>query len=221
MTWLLLLRHAQSAWNAEGRWQGWADPPLSAEGQQQALAAGAVLRSLPLPAEAQNIDAVMASDLQRAQQTAALLARGLHIDTPIGAVADLKERHVGAWTGWTVAEIEQRWPGQLADWRAGRLSAPPEGEPQEDFDRRLTRGLTRLGESWAGRCLVVVTHGGALGAIARLVDVQALPSPVVNLSGFWLHIPGPATQPGLGTFSAGPTVALLDGTGEATGEAAG
>lgn len=212
MTWLLVLRHAQSSWNAEGRWQGWADPPLSAEGDRQARAAGAVLRSLPLPVRVPAIDGVVASDLQRARQTAAILARGLGIEAPVEVVADLKERDVGAWTGRTMAEIEEGWPGKLAEWRAGTLPTPPDGESREDFERRLRRGLAYVADSWAGRCVLAVTHGGALRVIERMLDAE--PRPVVNLAGFWLSAD---RETG---FAVGPAVALADEAGGLSGEAA-
>src|SRR5215212_2370289 len=105
---LLLVRHGESTWNARGRWQGWADPPLSDLGRAQAEAAG--------PAAAP-VDAVVSSDLQRARVSAELMAAVLEIDE-VHIERDLRERDVGDFTGLTRAEIEERWPGSLSQGNA-------------------------------------------------------------------------------------------------------
>src|ERR687893_1474427 len=101
---LLPVRKGESTWNATGRWQGWADPPLSDLGRAQAEAAA--------PAAAP-VDAVVSSDLQRALVTAELMAAVLEIDG-VHVEADLRERDVGDFTGLTRAQIEERWPGSLS-----------------------------------------------------------------------------------------------------------
>src|SRR3974390_1149426 len=101
---LLLLRHAQSEWNAEGRWQGWADPPLSGEGDAQIAEAAAQL-------EGQRFDLVVTSDLLRARQTAERLLDSLEIDVECRVEPGLREFDAGEWSGLTRDQIEQRWPG--------------------------------------------------------------------------------------------------------------
>ena len=97
---LLLLRHGESTWNAAGRWQGHADPPLSTTGTAQARAAAAALVE---------IGAVWCSDLVRARQTAELCApAGRRGATPSRCS---RERDVGAWTGLTREAIEESLPG--------------------------------------------------------------------------------------------------------------
>src|SRR5919109_2812903 len=101
---LLLVRHGESTWNAQSRWQGQADPPLSPFGERQAEDATVRL------AESASITAVWTSDLVRARRTGELIAKRLGLD----AVHDeprLRERDVGAWSGLTRDEIEARWPG--------------------------------------------------------------------------------------------------------------
>src|SRR5438093_548398 len=104
VTRILLVRHGQSVWNADGRWQGQADPPLSDVGVDQAAAA----------ADSDAVDGVRAlysSDLERARHTAQLLGVRLGLD-PVVDVR-LRERHAGGWEGCTRAEIEAGWPGFL------------------------------------------------------------------------------------------------------------
>jgi broad specificity phosphatase PhoE len=180
---LLLIRHGQSAWNAEGRWQGWADPPLSAEGEVQALAAAERLRD-------EGLTAVVSSDLQRARHTAELIAGRL--DLPLlDPVPDLRERHIGDWSGLTTVEIEQGWPGWLALWRAGELERPPNGESRQELTARVIGALERLAED--DGCILVVTHGGVIHLVQDHLGVGG--NRVGNLCGRWVEagfLPGEA-----------------------------
>src|SRR5437879_451752 len=122
MTRLLLLRHGQSTWNAEERWQGHADPPLSELGEHQARTAAEAAAHL-------GVSALYSSDLTRARQTAAALTPvGI---TPVVAPA-LRERDVGEWTGLTTTEIDERYPG----FRAAHRS-PPGFESDEPLIARV------------------------------------------------------------------------------------
>src|SRR5207302_10768657 len=105
MTRLLLVRHGESEWNAVGRWQGWADPPLSELGQRQAAVAARAVGA---------VDAIVSSDLQRASQTAAIIAGELGIGPVVVDVA-LRERAAGTSTGLTRDEIDEQFPGSLAN----------------------------------------------------------------------------------------------------------
>src|SRR4051812_29502867 len=111
---IVLVRHGQSTWNAEGRLQGQADPPLSALGRREAAALAPALRAFP-PGR------VIASDLQRATQTAEALGHP-------GAARDAvwREIHVGEWAGRPLAELP---PGQEPAWRGGGPAAPGGGDP--------------------------------------------------------------------------------------------
>lgn len=155
---VLLVRHALSVWNLEGRWQGQADPPLAAEGEAQARrAAGAVGA----------VDLALSSDLERARRTAVLLAPGVALVVE----PELREFDVGAWSGCTRAEIEARWPEDLARFDAGQLEAPPGGERRADFDRRVEAAARRVAAVVSGRGAartLVVTHGGVVRTLARL-----------------------------------------------------
>jgi probable phosphoglycerate mutase len=192
---LLLVRHGQSEWNASRRWQGWADPPLSAEGEAQAQAAAARLAG-------EDLDVVVASDLRRAVQTAEVVAGILGL----GAVEQhrgLRERDVGDWSGLTREEIEERWPGVIEAWRAGTLDRPPNGEGDPSFVSRVVATLERVALDHRGGNVLVVTHGGVIRAAERHCGAHG--EPVANLHGCWLD-----TVP---LRAAGARVVLLEPDG--------
>jgi broad specificity phosphatase PhoE len=169
---LLLVRHGESTWNATGRWQGWADPPLSDLGRAQAEAAA--------PAAAP-VDAVVSSDLQRALETASIIAAVLELEAEVHVEPDLRERDVGDFTGLTRAEIEERWPGVLARGNASIARDPRFGESVEALAERVDAALRRLATAYAGQRVVVVTHGGVVRNLERAFGVE--PDPLPNLGG--------------------------------------
>jgi glucosyl-3-phosphoglycerate phosphatase len=179
---LLLLRHGESTWNVERRWQGWLDAPLTHAGEAQAAA-----RARTLAHESFAPRAIYTSDLQRAARTAEIIAA--HVEAPVIADAGFRERHGGEWQGHTVAEIDEGWPGMRDAWRRGELTAPPGGEEDVDvlerFDAALSRALAQAGHGVVG----IVTHHGMLRIVARRagVDVHAL---IPNLGGFWFDVVG-------------------------------
>jgi probable phosphoglycerate mutase len=185
---VLLVRHGESTWNVEGRWQGRADPPLSPEGERQARYAAAAVAGVP---------AIWSSDLARARQTAELLA-------PAGVAVwldeRLRERDVGSWTGLTTAEIDERYPGWVATGRR-----PPDWESDDALRARCWPALRAIEASLANEgCGVVVTHGGLIRVVAAALGASQWPIP--NLSGVWL-------EPAEDTFVLGGRVSLRD-TGE-------
>jgi broad specificity phosphatase PhoE len=208
VTGLLLLRHAQSVWNATGRWQGWADPPLSPEGEHQTRRAAARLAGGP------PFDLVVSSDLVRARRTAELLAEGLELAAPHHIEAGLREYDVGAWSGRTVDEIEARWPGAVARF-ARRELAPAGGEDRSHFDDRVAAAGRRVAATACAagaERVLVVAHGGVVRSLARAADQPEYR--VGHLAGFW----GRHTEAGL--FPTQP-VDLLDDRVEAdSGEGA-
>jgi probable phosphoglycerate mutase len=169
---ILLVRHGQSVWNADGRWQGQADPPLSELGEAQAVAAA---RAVGL------VDAIYASDLSRAARTAELVADQLGADVLLDP--RLRERHAGPWQGETREQIADRWPGFLESGRR------PEG--YEDDPSVLRRVLAALDAIAAGHDgdVLVVTHGGVVRVLERHLgdDSDGL---VPNLGGRWLEHDG-------------------------------
>lgn len=175
----LLLRHAQSAWNADGRWQGWGDPPLSAVGASEVASAAAWL-SDTWP----ELAGVVSSDLRRARQTAGPVANRLGVG-PVVVEVGVRERDIGAWTGLTREQIEAAWPGQLVAFREGGLERPPRGESTPELLARATASLERLRTRWSGMALLVVCHGGVVRAVEQ--HLGAAPLPLANLCGRWVE----------------------------------
>jgi broad specificity phosphatase PhoE len=189
MTRILLVRHGQSEWNADGRWQGWADAPLSDLGRAQAAAAARRIGT---------VDAVVASDLQRAIDTAAII--GEHIGVgPVAVEPGLKERDVGEWTGLTKREIEEHWPGMLASF-SGPVEAPG-GEKHPQFVSRITAAIRRVAQTHEGAEVLVVSHGGVIRSLDRHLGIE--PDPIPNLAGRWISVED-------GKIVAGDRVMLLD-----------
>jgi probable phosphoglycerate mutase len=176
VTRLLCVRHAESTWNAEGRWQGQADPPLSDRGRADAQAAATRLDGA--------VERVVSSDLLRAVQTAEIIAAALGIDG-VTSEPDVREVDVGAWSGLTRDEIEAGWPGGIAGWRGGGF-APPGAEDRQAFLERVVRGLHTVAAA-TRRPTLVVTHGGAIGWLERTLGVHP-GVPLSRLSGRWFEV---------------------------------
>jgi len=190
----LLLRHAQSVWNAERRWQGLADFGLSPEGEAQAAAAGRALADA-------GIVTVVSSPLGRARRTAELIAVALGLDpSGIATDDDLRERDVGDWSGLTTDEIEERWPGQIDAWREGRLDQPPSGEGEIRPRVMAAVGRVISAHRLDGN-LLIVTHGGVISAVERALGVE--PCRARNCCGRWIRSDG-------GVLVAEDPIVLLD-----------
>ena len=157
---LVLWRHGQTTWNVEHRFQGQTDIPLDETGEAQAEYAARRLATL-MPS------AIFASDLIRAQQTAAPLSRLTGL--PVAADKGLRERSGGVWEGLTDTEINERYPRERATWD------PPNGEPTRAVADRVSAAITRVSAAVApGQLAVVVSHGAALRlGIERLLGLPA------------------------------------------------
>lgn len=174
---ILLIRHGETDWNRQNRWQGWIDPPLNGAGIAQAEAGAAALAALDL-----SHVHLHASDLARAWSTAQIIGRTLGVDPKPSRA--FRERHGGAFEGLDRAEIEANHPGALDAWHEGRLAAPPGGESDSEVRSRFTTGLRQVvGSSQAGSTIVVVTHGGAMRVLAESPRGTARSIP--NLGGRW------------------------------------
>ena len=166
MTTILLARHGESDWNRAKRWQGFADRPLTELGRQQALALADRLRDTEL-------DAVYSSDLQRARETAEIVARSkdLHVEV----VRDLREVDVGSWSGLTRAEAEARFPHGYARWLQGG-EGWDDGETYAEMSRRVVGAILRIADQHDNGRVLVVAHGGSIRAVhaaALGLDVHA------------------------------------------------
>lgn len=160
MTELLLVRHGETDWNAEGRLQGQTDRPLSAYGREQA-------RRLADQLAGEKLDAAYSSDLVRAVETAEIV--GGRLGLAVVPDPDLREKNWGSWEGLTPAE---------------RAAVEFVGESTEEHAARMLRALRRIAERHPGGRVLVVTHGGSM----RRVQTEALglALPVVENCGRWL-----------------------------------
>jgi len=158
---LILARHGETTWNREGRFQGHADPPLSELGRCQAA-------ELAVQLEAAPPDAIYASDLRRAHETATIVGAALGI--PVAVDSDLREIDVGSWSGLTREEIQERYPEGWARLLAGELGH--DGETREQLLERVHAAALRIAAEHHGRRVLVVSHGGSLRALRRHVTGQ-------------------------------------------------
>ena len=166
MTTILIARHGQSDWNQEKRWQGHADRPLNERGREQAQALADRLAHIEL-------DAVYSSDLQRARDTAAVVAESQGLE--LRQLPDLREVDVGSWSGLTRAEAEERFPEGFARWRDG-YPGWKDGETYEAMTDRVLRAVDEIAAEHEGGRVLVVSHGGpirAMHAAALGLDVHA------------------------------------------------
>jgi 2,3-bisphosphoglycerate-dependent phosphoglycerate mutase len=180
-TLVILARHGESDWNATGRFQGRADRPLTPGGRRQAEELAARLARVSL-------DAVFASELQRALETARIVARSHELE--VETVSALNEIDVGSWSGLTRAEAEQRFPAGYGRWLA-RGVGWDDGETYAQLADRAIGAVRRLAARHEGGRILIVTHGGVLRALlasATGVSVAAIrrQHPVTRNAG--LHV---------------------------------
>jgi len=154
---LLLVRHGETIWNQENRWQGQADVPLSESGQIQARRLAQRLLT-----ETRRIDALYTSDLLRASRTAEILGEALGI-APLPEEG-WREMNIGRWSGLTTAEVATRYAEEWERLRAGEDLPRGGGETFAQFQNRLIRSVERLLERHAGQQVMIVSHGGAVRA---------------------------------------------------------
>ena len=178
VTRILALRHGESEWNAVGRWQGQADPPLTETGLLQALAAAQQLGTF---------DAVWASTLQRAAHTAAIIAETIGVG-PVQTHPGLMEAAFGPWQGLTHDEIEAGWPGYLAEHRR-----PDGAEQPEAVVARALDAFRDIATATSGGEVLVVTHAGLIRTVCRALGEHDFRFP--NLGGTWfvVHADGRVT----------------------------
>jgi len=173
VTTLLLIRHGETAWNAEHRIQGRLDVPLSTTGVWQA---GRLAERLASEA----IDAIVSSDLARAWMTGAPLAaaRGLQMVSE----PRLRERVFGIFEGKTLDEIAVQHPEEFAAWRARDVDwGMPGGESGIEFIGRVLEAMQQIALSYVGRTVAVVTHGGVLDVVYRNARALAWDAPREHL----------------------------------------
>lgn len=146
---LCLVRHAESTWISEGRFQGRRDPPLSSLGEQQARRLAGRLRdrsappALPLPSSPPA--AIWHSPLERAAATARAVGELVAPTQGTQASGALCELGQGDWEGLTHADVERRWPAELAAWRQDPLThQAPNGERLRDGAERVAAAIRTI-----------------------------------------------------------------------------
>jgi broad specificity phosphatase PhoE len=187
---ILVLRHGQSEWNALGKWQGQADPPLTDTGREQAFRAAQLLGQF---------DLIATSDLQRAHETAAIISNSLGIG-PVIVDERLRETHVGEWEGLTHDDIERDYPGYLAAHKR-----PPSFETEESLITRFTAAITDVAVQCPGGEALCVAHAGVIRVMRRVLG--AVDPRIPNLGGCHFII---TPNAGRDTLRVGDIVDLIE-----------
>ncbi len=168
---LLLVRHGVTDWNREGRFQGHLDPPLAADGREEAerlgsrLAADDELRPIR----------IISSNLSRARQTAEAI--GTRVGVPVEPDPRLIEIGQGEWEGRTHDELAVNDAERYEAWRNdARIRQPPGGERLEEAWERVASLVTELDGTADEGSVCLVSHGGTLRVLARILfggDLEA------------------------------------------------
>ena len=173
---LWIVRHAESTWNAEGRWQGQGDPPLSRLGLRQAHALAERLAR-------RRVRRLISSDLARAAHTARIAGERLGIAPRFEP--RLRERDVGTWSGLAHAEVARRFPAELARMRARDPDVRPGGgESLRELQARVRGVLAEITAQPDVESIALITHLGVI----RVFE----PSVLVKHTGIWT--PGPSLR---------------------------
>jgi probable phosphoglycerate mutase len=176
VTTILLARHGETDWNRERRFQGHADPPLNEHGREQA-------RVLATQLGSERLDAIYASPLLRARETAEIVAARLRLS--VEPVDGLREVDLGSWSGLTRTEVERLFPDGYRRW----LDYGPGwegGETYEQMGERVLATLAKLAHRHPGGRVLAVTHAGPVRAAAAsslgvtLADARRLTPTVPN-----------------------------------------
>lgn len=174
-TTLTLIRHGETDWNRVRRIQGHTDIPLSTEGERQAVLLGARI-AREVAAHGRVFDRVLASDLQRAVQTAAPVAHACGV--PLVRTASLRERHYGIFETRVPDEIQAEFPQDYSRWQSRDPDfVIPGGESTRGFYTRITDFIAHLVRDAMGQHLALVAHGGVLDCCYRLATGLALNEP--------------------------------------------
>jgi probable phosphoglycerate mutase len=173
MTELILIRHGETDWNRELRFQGQVDVPLNAVGHEQA-------RRLGLRLATETLHELVCSDLTRTQQTA-LPIRQNHLQLSQGSAAldaALREQNFGVIDGMRVDDIKAQHADAWAQWiRFDADYAFTGGESTRQFHARVLAAVRALARQHEHKTLVVVTHGGVLDMIYRTALALPLSGP--------------------------------------------
>ncbi|QNH54089.1 histidine phosphatase family protein [Selenomonas timonae] len=165
MTEIIIIRHGETEWNKTGRFQGHSDVPLSAEGRTQAAALGKNLI-------VDHVDAIYASDLTRAMETAAPLAARFGL--PVISDPQLRELNFGAWEGRNFNDVNAENPNAMKNFYTDPEQADiPESEPFPEFQRRVAGRVREIVAHERGKRVVIVSHGASIRIL--LADLLSMP----------------------------------------------
>jgi len=168
-TQLIAIRHGETEWNNQGRFQGHMNSALNEQGLAQA-------RALAMRLSAERIDLLISSDLGRALQTASVVA--MRTGHEIVVEPRLRERRMGIFQGLTAAEVEARYPEEYARFKSRDPDyVIPGGESMRELFARSVACFSELAERYAGSTLAAVTHGGMLAMLYRHVTAMPLDAP--------------------------------------------
>lgn len=153
---IYLVRHGETVWNREGRFQGQTDVELSQRGQTQGDRVAERLST-------ENLDVIVASDLIRAKETAEKVAR--LAQCPIELDPALREMHFGVWQGYTRDEIQNRFDAAFTKYMTDALDGrPTEGETFREVMVRVTAAVKRVVAAYPDGRIAIVAHGGSVRA---------------------------------------------------------
>ncbi len=169
MAHLILVRHGQSEWNEKNLFTGWRDPELTAQGRDEARAAGKALKAKGL-----HFDLAFTSDLRRAQDTCTLILAELSQPSlPVTRHQALNERDYGDLAGLNKDDAREKWGAdQVHIWRRSYDIPPPGGESLKDTAERVVPYFVQeiLPRVKSGQNILVAAHGNSLRALIMTLD---------------------------------------------------
>ncbi|MBN1950589.1 MAG: histidine phosphatase family protein [Bacteroidales bacterium] len=168
-TYVTMIRHGETEWNIAMRLQGMGNSDLTEKGILQARQAAQILRH-------RHFDQLISSDLQRAVDTAMILNEYHQME--LRTEVSLRERNFGIMEGLTREEIQLKYPDTYQGYMNRMDSYQiPEGESLIDFFARVTKGVTKISEECRGKKILIVTHGGVLDCMMRMIFDIPLTAP--------------------------------------------
>jgi broad specificity phosphatase PhoE len=182
LTQLVLIRHGQTQWNREGRWQGQADPPLNAFGRRQAHRTARALRG-------GGLDRLYSSDLRRALETAHII--GAELGLAVIPEPRLREINLGRWQGMLSADIEAHYPDEFRRWHTSPVTTrPPDGEDLHILAARVLEAISEIALRHRDQRVGVVAHELPIAiALSHAQDVDlAQLRGLIPATGAWQEV---------------------------------
>ena len=199
---LLIVRHGETEWNAEGRIQGHTDIGLSEKGAEQARSLGKRLAD-------RQIDVAYSSDLKRTSETAKLALSGR--DITLNETPRLREYNKGIFEGMTLSEIQEKFPAEYPKYLEKDLSYAPEGgETTRDVSTRMASIFAEIKANHLDETVLVVSHGGVLRA--AMVSLLGMP-----LEGNWSFVFGNCGLTMVDTYTDNAVLRLFNDTSHING----